>query len=190
MSRRQLIGFLVVFAMVGAGLLVRASGGQTADPKLMALRRAASLAPCPSGLGPELPALTLPCLGGGRPVALRSAGPGRPMLVNIWGSWCKPCTDEVPDLVAFTAKAGDRVGLVGVDTEDDPVNALTFAAQFRMRWPSVVDDNKAVLRRFGSGPPVTLFLDASGHITYIQRGRFHSVAEIDQLVAQHLGVEL
>jgi cytochrome c biogenesis protein CcmG/thiol:disulfide interchange protein DsbE len=190
MSRRQLLGFVVVLALIGGGLLLRGSGGSSTGSKLPGLRRTAALQPCPAGLGPELPHVTLPCLGGGPKVALSASGPGRPMLVNIWGSWCHPCTAEVPDLVRFTAKAGDKVGLVGVDTEDDPVNALTFAAQLGMRWPSVVDDDKVVLRSYGSGPPVTLFVDAAGHVTYTQRGQFHSLAEIEALVAKHLGVTL
>jgi hypothetical protein len=54
-----------------------------------------------------------------------------------------------------------------------------------------------VLRKAGergepvaAGPPVTLFIDAAGHITYRHRGQFHSLAEIEQLVARHLGVRL
>lgn len=190
MTRRQLVGFAVVLGLIAAGLIVRSTGGSKEDARLPGLRRTAALAPCPAGLGRELPDVTLACLGGGRKVSLRGGTPGRPTLVNIWGSWCGPCTAEIPDLVAFSARAGDKVGIVGVDTEDEPVLALTFAAQTRMRWPSVVDDDKVVLRAFGSGPPVTLFLDASGHVAFTKQGQFHSVAEIEQLVAQHLGVRL
>ena len=60
----------------------------------------------------------LPCLGGGPDVDLRSAAPGRPTLVNVWATWCPPCVEEVPDLVAFADAADGRVGLVGVLTQD------------------------------------------------------------------------
>jgi cytochrome c biogenesis protein CcmG/thiol:disulfide interchange protein DsbE len=189
MTRRQVIGFVVVFALIAAGLVARQLGSKEPS-RLPELRRAAALQPCPAGLGPDLPQVTLPCLGGGAPVALRSAGVGRPTLVNIWGSWCGPCVAEVPDLVRFTEKAGSRVAVVGIDTEDDPVSALTFAAKHGMRYPSLVDDDKHVLRAFGSGPPVTLFVDASGRVAYTHQGQFHSLAEIEALVAQHLGVRL
>ena len=191
MTRRQVVGFVVVLALIGIALVVKSRGGdRTTAVDLAPLRKAAALAPCPAGLGSELPAVTLPCLGGGKAVALRGAAPGVPTLVNVWGSWCGPCVAEVPELVAFTDKAAGRVVVVGVDTEDDPRDALTFAAQHGMHYASVVDDDKHVLRTVASGPPVTLFLDAAGHVTYRKRGQFHSLAEIEQLVATHLGVRL
>jgi cytochrome c biogenesis protein CcmG/thiol:disulfide interchange protein DsbE len=187
-------------ALVGAGVLLAGAfalrqasedpPAVRADPEVEQLRAAADLAPCPPGLGPELPDLVLPCLGGGPDVDLRSAGPGRPTLVNVWGTWCPPCVDEVPDLVAFRDKAGDRVGLVGVLTQDTPRQALEFARQFGMHWPSVVDDQGEVLRAFRPGPPVTLFLDADGRVVHKRSGKFDDVAEIEALVAEHLGVRL
>jgi cytochrome c biogenesis protein CcmG, thiol:disulfide interchange protein DsbE len=190
-TRRQVVGFVVVLSLIAVGLLVRSRHEPVESaPDLGPLRQAARLDPCPPGLGPELPDVTLPCLGGGKAVALRSAAPGMPTLVNVWGSWCRPCVAEVPELVAFARKAAGRVAVVGVDTEDDPAQALIFAAQHGMHYPSVVDDDKHVLRSFASGPPVTLFLDAAGHITHTQRGQFHSLADIEKLVATHLGVTL
>jgi len=154
------------------------------------LRAAAALEPCPEGLGPELPDLVLPCLGGGPDVDLRSAAPGRPTLVNVWATWCPPCVEEVPDLVAFREKAGDRVGLVGVLTQDPATNGLAFAREFDMHWPSVVDDQGEVFRAFRPGPPVTLFLDAQGRVVHKRSGKFDDVAEIEALVAEHLGVSV
>jgi thiol-disulfide isomerase/thioredoxin len=188
-TRRQVIGFIVVLALIGVGLVVRGrpTGG---DGQLARLRKAAALQPCPAGLGPDLPAVSLPCLGGGDAVTVRGAAPGRPTLVNIWGSWCRPCVQEVPDLVSFATKAAGRVGVVGIDTEDDPKDALTFAAQYGMHYPSIIDDDKVVLRSVANGPPVTLFLDASGRVAYTQRGQFHSLTQIEQLVQSKLGVRL
>jgi thiol-disulfide isomerase/thioredoxin len=188
------------FALVGVGVLLagafafRQAGEDPRvvppDPEVEQLRSQADLAPCPDGLGPELPELVLPCLGGGPDVDLRSAAPGRPTLVNVWATWCPPCVEEVPDLVAFREKAGDRVGLVGVLTQDTPGQALEFARQFGMHWPSVVDDQGEVLRAFRPGPPVTLFLDAEGRVVHKRSGKFDDVAEIEALVAEHLGVTL
>lgn len=188
-------------ALAGVGLLlsgaflVRERGGH-ADPRaapdarVERLQLAAGLAPCPAGLGPELPDLVLPCLGGGDDVDLRSAAPGRPTLVNVWATWCPPCVDEVPDLVAFADKAGDRVGLVGVLTQDPATNGLEFARQFGMRYPSLVDEQGEVFRAFRPGPPVTLFLDASGRVVHKKSGKVADLAELEALVAEHLGVRL
>lgn len=190
MTRRQVVGFVVVLALIAVGLVVKSRAGDQKPMDLGPLRAAAHLAPCPAGLGPEVPDVTLPCLGGGKSVALRSAPPGVPTLVNVWAAWCRPCVAEVPELVAFADKAKGRIAVVGVDTEDDPKDALTFAAQHGMRYPSLVDDDKHVLLTVASGPPVTLLLDASGHIVASRHGQFHSLAEVEKFVASHLGITL
>ena len=191
MRRSQWAALAGVAVLLAGAFLVR--GQSDPEPEaadLAPLREAAGLAPCPAGLGPELPALVLPCLGGGPDVELRASGPGRPTLVNVWATWCPPCVEEVPDLVAFRERAGDRVGLVGVLTQDPERNGLEFARQFQMRWPSVVDDQGEVFRAFRPGPPVTLFLDAQGRVVHKRSGKFKDVAEIEALVAEHLGVRL
>ncbi|MBK5305526.1 MAG: TlpA family protein disulfide reductase [Frankiaceae bacterium] len=191
MTRRQVIGFVVVLSLIAVGLLVKSRTGD-AEPAdaLGTLREAAALEPCPSGVGSGLPDLRLPCLGGGSAVPLRTAGPGTPMLVNMWATWCRPCVAEVPVLVAFAAKAAGKVRVLGVDTEDESDKALTFAAQYGMHYPSVVDVDGRLLRAYGGGPPVTLFVDAGGQVTHVEHGQVDSVPELEKLVATHLGVRL
>ncbi len=192
MRRAQWAALAGVVVLLGGAFVVRAQqdAPRPDAPDLGPLRAAAALDPCPAGLGPELPDLVLPCLGGGPPVDLRSSGPGRPTLVNVWATWCPPCVDEVPDLVSFAAAAGDRVGLVGVLTQDPERNGLEFARQFGMRYPSLVDEQGEVFRANRPGPPVTLFLDAQGRVVHKRSGKFRDRAEIEALVAEHLGVRL
>ncbi len=191
MRRSQWAALAGVAVLLAGAFVVRAQDQPRPDtPSLAPLREAAALAPCPRGLGPDVPALVLPCLGGGPDVDLRAAAPGRPTLVNVWATWCPPCVEEVPDLVAFADEAGGRVGLVGVLTQDPQRNGLEFARQLGMRYPSVVDDQGEVFRAFRPGPPVTLFLDAQGRVVHKRSGRFKDVAEIEALVAEHLGVRL
>jgi cytochrome c biogenesis protein CcmG/thiol:disulfide interchange protein DsbE len=189
------VGVLLVVALVvGAGRgdePARQAGPDATPPvDLAPLREAAALGPCPAGLGPELPDLVLPCLGGGDDVRLHAASPGRPTLVNVWATWCAPCVREVPELVAFADRAGDRVGVVGVLTQDTARNGLEFSRQFGVRYPSLVDDDREVLTAYGSGPPITLFVDAGGRVAHVERGELTSVDEIVQLVEQHLGVSV
>jgi thiol-disulfide isomerase/thioredoxin len=161
-----------------------------AQQRLAALRVAAALPTCPSGLGPSLPDLTLPCLSGGPDVTLNRAGPGRPTLVNIWGTWCPPCVREVPLLVDLADQNAGELGVVGVLTQDTPVNGLEFARQFTMNYTSVLDDDGVVMRQFASGPPVTLFVSADGELRHVQRGEFADAAQLRQLVKGHLGIDV
>lgn len=195
-TRLRLLALLGVLALVAAALTIGLRGGGDAaptrpsGPELTELREDAALGPCPAGLGGDVPDLVLPCLGGGADVVLGAAAPGRPTLVNVWASWCGPCVREVPLLAEVSARAGDRLGLVGVLTQDSLASALTFASTNGMRWPSVVDDEGAVMRAYSPGPPVTLFVTADGEVTHVERGEFASVAELAALVAQHLDVQL
>jgi thiol-disulfide isomerase/thioredoxin len=162
---------------------------QPEGAELARLRAAADLPGCPAGLGPALPDLVLPCLGGGPDVELTSAPPGRPTLVNVWASWCGPCVEEVPALAEVARRGGDRLGVVGVLTSDSLRSALAFADAYDMGYPSVVDDDGTVLRAHAAGPPVTLFLDADGRLVHTERGAADA-AELEALVARHLGVAL
>ncbi len=193
MNRSQWAALAGVVLLLAGAVALRAQREATPDPgadRVVALQDAVDLDPCPAGLGPELPDLVLPCLDGGPDVDLRATAPGRPTLVNVWATWCPPCVEEVPDLVAFAERAGDRVGIVGVLTQDPASNGLEFARQFSMTWPSVVDDRGEVFRAFRPGPPVTLFLDADGRVVHKKSGKFADGAELDALVAEHLGVVL
>jgi thiol-disulfide isomerase/thioredoxin len=161
--------------------------GGTGTVDLAPLRKAAALAPCPSGIG-DVPHLTLACLGGGPDVVLDSAPSGVPTLVNVYASWCGPCADEMPVLAAFAAKAGSRVALLGVDTEDEPRLALLFAQDVKQHWPAVQDDDGTFLRHYSSGPPITLFVDRAGKVVFVHRGPFRSLADLTSAVRQRLGV--
>jgi thiol-disulfide isomerase/thioredoxin len=192
LSRSQWWGLLGIALLLVGAVLVREDPAPAASsgPDLAALRTAAALEPCPAGLGPALPDVVLPCLGGGPDVELRAQAPGRPTLVNVWASWCAPCAEEAPELVAFHRRAAGRVGVVGVLNVDVPSRGLAFSRDFGMRYPSLVDDDRVVLDAFPPGPPVTVFLDAAGRVVHTRSGAFRDLAEIEDLVAQHLGVRL
>jgi cytochrome c biogenesis protein CcmG/thiol:disulfide interchange protein DsbE len=197
---KRLLGVGVVLVLLVAALVYGSRGssdpsaaGTVPTADLAGLRAAAALAPCPAGLSPDLPALVLPCVGAPGAVSTRAAGSGRPLLLNLWATWCGPCVEEVPLLQDLHTRTA-AVDVVGVLTQDTPEHALQFAQDrslgFDMTYPSVVDDQGVLLRRYAKGPPVTLFITAAGRIAYVQRGRLTSQAQLDALVARHLGVRV
>lgn len=60
----------------------------------------------------------------------------RPVLVNLWATWCGPCREEMPRLQAAYERFGDRVAFVGVDTQDDPQAAGEFLDEVGLTWPT------------------------------------------------------
>lgn len=191
--RARWAGLALVLAVLGVAVaygLTRPAPSATpgAAPDLAPYVAAAALDPCPRGISTDLPDLVLPCLGGGPAVPLRGVPTGLPTLVNVYGSWCGPCQEEMPTLVAFSARAAGKVALVGVDTLDEPRLALQFAHDLGQHWPAVVDDDKQVLRRYASGPPVTLFVNAAGRVVHVKTGPFRDLAALAADVRTHLGV--
>jgi thiol-disulfide isomerase/thioredoxin len=153
------------------------------------------LAPCPEQ--PEeaaagartMPPLSFDCLGGGTLDLARA--PGVPTLVNLWGSWCGPCREELPLLQEFAAAAGDRVRIVGVISKDGVPQANSFADDAGVTFPGAFDGEGELMAELGiNALPFTYFLDADGALVHTEVGDVASVDELRALVAEHLAVQL
>ena len=139
--------------------------------------------------GSALPPLAFECLGGGTLDLARA--PGTPTVVNLWGSWCGPCREELPLLQEFADAAGDRVRVLGVISKDGVPQASSFAADAGVTFPSAFDGEGELMAELGlNGLPYTYFLDADGALVHTERGDVSSVEELQALVGQHLGVQL
>ena len=116
-----------------------------------------------------LPAVAFDCPGGGSLDLGRA--PGVPTVVNLWGSWCPPCREEMPVLQQFADAAGDRVRVVGVISKDGLPQADSFAADAGVRFPSAFDGQGELMADLGLNVlPYTYFLDADGALAYTQVG--------------------
>lgn len=132
--------------------------------------------------GDTLPALTLSCLVPGADVALEDLG-DRPVLVNLWASWCAPCREEMPLLQGAYERNGDQIGFLGVNTEDTPAAAASLLADLDVTYAHVVDRDKRLLTELGApGLPVTLAVAADGRVLDRQIGQM-SAERLDALVA-------
>ena len=91
-------------------------------------------------------------------------GPGVPMLVNFWASWCPPCRDEAALLErAWRTYRGDGVLFVGVDIQDSEAEARSYVRQYDITYPNGLDTDGKITIDYGViGLPVTFFVDSSG----------------------------
>jgi thiol-disulfide isomerase/thioredoxin len=96
---------------------------------------------------------------------------GTPVVVNVWGSWCPPCTDEAPDLATVSREFQGRVQFVGVDILDAVAPAREFIRRFDWPYPSVFDPTGAIRDGLGYvGQPVTLLYDRGGGLAFVWQG--------------------
>ncbi|SDG07620.1 Thiol-disulfide isomerase or thioredoxin [Blastococcus aurantiacus] len=129
-----------------------------------------------------VPALRLPCLAGDMDVALEDLG-GRPVLVNLWASWCAPCREEMPLLQAAYERFGGEVDYLGVNTQDTRSAAASLLSGLEVTYAHVIDQDKALLTALAvPGLPVTLAVAADGRVVDRQVGPV-SAARLEQLVA-------
>lgn len=168
--------------------------GPSPNPSIKALIKAANLDPCPPSsttpVAGGLPNLTMPCLGNGPAVHLAGLT-GKPLVVNIWGSWCEPCQAE--ETYLSQAYRADRrsVQFLGVDVVDQQDSALDFDAHVSppVRFPSVFDvDRKVALALHVVSPPFTALVSATGQIVHTKHGGYASTAELQRDIATYLHV--
>jgi thiol-disulfide isomerase/thioredoxin len=187
-----------VWAVVAIAVLAAACASNASAPTpSWSAGAEAVLAACPSpgarAGGAALPDLSLPCLGassGAAAVPLRRLT-GRPMVVNLWASWCGPCREELPALARLSRTAGDRLRVVGVASLDVPANAVSFAADNRLPFPSLQDrdgDLERGLRR--NGLPVTVLVRPDGTVAYVYQGAPLTDTTLRALVRDKLGVHV
>lgn len=139
-----------------------------------AAANAAAPAPAP-GAGPELTG-TLDMSQRGKPAPadtfLDPAGKtvsladfrGRPVLVNLWATWCGPCVREMPTLDALAGRAGGKLKVLTVSQDRAGVDlAPTFDKGGFTRIERYQDPEQGLGFALGSGMlPTTVLYDAEG----------------------------
>lgn len=126
--------------------------------------------------GELLPAFTLPDLDG-MPVRFPDRFKGKPLLINVWASWCGPCIEEMPELARFSAKHADNgpqvVGLA-LDTHEA---VLDFLGNVPVYYPIVLEtpgpaDASVRLGNTQGLLPYSVLVDAEGRIVRQKLGPF------------------
>lgn len=126
----------------------------------------------PPAVGRPAPAFELEALGGGRAglADLR----GHAVVLNFWASWCKPCREEMPEIVLRYERlhqAGLEVLAVNLTDEERRSDIRRFVEEFRLPFPVLLDVKGKVRRRYGLvGVPMTVFVDTGGVVAAVHTG--------------------
>lgn len=131
-----------------------------------------------------MPDFTLPMLNGGTFDA--SEQNGKVLLVNFWATWCAPCREEIPDLIALHEELKDEdFAVIGITVDTDGIELVQkFADQMQINYPILLDATSEVAESFGGvyALPTTFVVDKQGTITHRTMGLFPVDSVKDQLI--------
>lgn len=160
---------LPVVAGIAAGLVAWAAAG--------------SVLGLLQGAARPLPDVQLTTLDG-RLVAL-STYTGRPVVLNLWASWCPPCRREMPVFEQAQA-AFPGVAFVMINQGESARQALAFLEREGLKLSDfLLDPSSRVMQAMGSrGLPTTLFFDAQGRLVDWHMGEL-TMASLKSTVQRH-----
>ena len=115
------------------------------------------------------------------PDAKLSAYRGKPLIINVWASWCGPCRDEMTSLERVSRGSGGKFVVIGISTDDYADRAKAYLKKANTSFRHFIDDHLFLENMLGADRiPVTLLVDAKGRI--IQK--FYGAKEWDGAEAQ------
>lgn len=103
---------------------------------------------------------------------------GKPVIVNIWATWCEPCLREMPSLERLQARLGDRIEVVAVSEDRGSSKVVEpFIAKLGLKLVKVYLDPKSEVGHAFAvrGLPTSVVIDRDGEVI----GRVEGAAEWD-----------
>jgi thiol-disulfide isomerase/thioredoxin len=136
--------------------------------------------------------LELPCLDGSTSIDFHQIK--GPIVINIWGSWCEGCRQEMPyfiDLYATQSFKSGQIQLLGIDVEENSATSgPDYIKQSGMSWPHLNDVNDQTKAIFGPGVPVTWFIDSQGVVVEKHIGAYQNKQQLFDQVEKAFGITL
>ncbi len=115
---------------------------------------------------------------------------GKPVLVNLWATWCPPCRAEMPAIEQYYEqyKAQGLVVLaVNATAQDAPLNIVPFAQEYNLTFPILLDETGSVAQSYQlRSLPSTFFINRDGTIAEVVIGGPMSGATLQTYIQEIL----
>lgn len=97
---------------------------------------------------------------------------GKPLIINVWASWCGPCRAEMGSLNRLARRyGGKQFNVIGISTDDDGKAAAAYIKQAKISFENFLDSHVALESMLGANTiPLTILVDAQGKILDKVRG--------------------
>jgi thiol-disulfide isomerase/thioredoxin len=127
------------------------------------------------------------------PSRKKSAFRGKPLIINVWASWCEPCRNEMASLDRLARRYGGRqFNVIGISTDDYRDRASAFLLRARTSFGHYIDNDLILENMLGADKiPLTLLVDAQGRVqAKIYGAKEWDSAACKALIAKTLGISL
>ncbi len=97
---------------------------------------------------------------------------GQGVFLNFWGTWCKPCAKEMPAMDRqYQAFSDEGVQVLAVNIAQSDFEVQSFADQYGLSFPIVIDKTKSVMTAYNIRPlPTTILVNPEGEIQRVITG--------------------
>ncbi|KQC00065.1 TlpA disulfide reductase family protein [Pedobacter sp. Hv1] len=111
---------------------------------------------------------------------------GKYVLLDFWGSWCKPCLDESPQMKALQLKYQQELQIVGLIANDTKENAIKAIKQYQLNWTQLFSETNEFGSLFGLREyPTKILIDPAGVVVQIHKGSSDQVfKDIEALISK------
>ena len=117
-----------------------------------------------------------------------------PLLINVWGSWCEGCKQEMPYFVELYQSQlfkNGQIQMLGINVEEkSKKDAIDYIQKSEMSWPNLEDTSGISKSIFGPGVPVTWFIDENGKTVETKIGAYTNKKQLFNQVEKAFGVKL
>jgi thiol-disulfide isomerase/thioredoxin len=118
---------------------------------------------------------------------------GKPLIINVWASWCGPCRAEMGSLMRLAERYnGKMFNIIGISTDDYRDKAVAFIEQTNISFDNYIDHELLLENMLGASTiPLTVLVDADGRVLQKVRGsREWDSPEIVKSIGKVFGIQL
>ena len=113
---------------------------------------------------------------------------GKPLVVNIWGSWCPPCMQELPGFVELSRRLEGRVQFIGLAAQSPQADVVSVVQRLGIPYPIVRIDDDTSRRWHAETLPSTYLVDTKGVVRW-SVGHAVSSSELLQALHESMGID-
>ncbi|MBI2121944.1 MAG: TlpA family protein disulfide reductase [Candidatus Sungbacteria bacterium] len=107
------------------------------------------------------------------PLRSRESEASKPLIINVWASWCSYCKKELSDFAVIQQEFGEKITVIAIDRRETPEAVKKYSDDLGVTGKIILllDPDDSLYKAIsGFSMPETLFVDREGSIRYHKRG--------------------